>query len=191
MARSTSNLETEIKLALGSAASARRMLRGHGFALVKRRVFESNTIFDTADFLLRRKKNLLRLRQAGQHDILTFKGPPMAGPHKSRAEFESECADPAAVRAILDHLGYAAVFRYEKYRTEYARPGQAGMALVDETPIGDFLELEGAPRWIDRAARELGYSPADYITDSYGSLYLAYCRSRKPAARNMIFSGRK
>src|SRR6058998_1003620 len=116
MARA-SRLETEIKLRIGSAAAGRRMLRSHGFPTAKRRVFESNTIFDTPDLVLRRKGNLLRLREAGPRHILTFKGSPVAGQYKSRAEFESEFADPAAVRAILRNLGYTAVFRYEKYRT--------------------------------------------------------------------------
>ena len=190
MARPASRLETEIKLRIGSAADARRMLRSHGFRITKRRVFESNTIFDTPDLALRRKGNLLRLRQAGRRHILTFKGPPLAGDYKSRAEFESEFTDRAAMAAVLHHLGYTPVFRYEKYRTEYAKQGGTGIVMLDETPIGAFLELEGAPRWIDRTARELGYPPDAYITASYGYLYFAHCQSKGLAPRHMVFSSR-
>ena len=191
MARPPSRLETEIKLRVGSVKAAGRLLRSQGWRVAKRRVFESNTVLDTADFVLRRKANLLRLRQAGDRYILTLKGPPRAGRHKSRAEFESEFDDPAAMRAILGGLGFTPVFRYEKYRTEYSKPGQPGLILADETPIGDFLELEGTPGWIDRTARELGYSPADYITASYSSLYVAHCQSKGLTPRHMVFSGRK
>jgi adenylate cyclase class 2 len=79
------------------------------------------------------------------------------------------------------------VFRYEKFRTEYAKVSNQGKILVDETPIGDYLELEGSPRWIDRTARQLGFSKADYITRSYGYLYLAYCRERRIRPKDMLF----
>jgi adenylate cyclase, class 2 len=190
MPRPPSRLETEIKLRIGSAADTRSLLRNQGFRIAKRRVFESNTIFDTPDLALRRKGTLLRLRQAGRRHILTFKGPLLAGEYKSRAEFESEFTDRDALVAILRHLGYAPVFRYEKYRTEYAKPGEAGITMLDETPIGAFLELEGPPRWIDRTARQLGYPPAAYITASYGYLYFAHCQSKGLTPRHMVFSVR-
>jgi len=62
--------------------------------------------------------------------------------------------------------------------------------LLDETPIGNFLELEGSPTWIDRTARKLGFSVKDYISRSYGYLYLAYCRERRIRPKNMVFKGR-
>jgi adenylate cyclase class 2 len=78
------------------------------------------------------------------------------------------------------------VFRYEKFRTEY-QSGQEGTITVDETPIGLYLEIEGAPGWIDRIAGELGFSERQYITKSYGALYLDYCREREMTAANMVF----
>jgi adenylate cyclase, class 2 len=89
---------------------------------------------------------------------------------------------------ILARLGHHPVFRYEKFREEYERPGQHGTITLDETPIGSFLELEGAPKWIDRTARQLGFSRADYITRSYGNLYLAYCREHGIIPSDMTFS---
>ena len=60
-----------------------------------------------------------------------------------------------------------------------------------ETPIGNFLEIEGRPRWIDRTARVLGFSTTDYITRSYGYLYLAYCRERRLPAKDMLFADKR
>ena len=65
-----------------------------------------------------------------------------------------------------------------------------GKVLLDETPIGNYLEIEGSPRWIDRTAKLLGFSTADYITRSYGYLYLAYCRERRMPASDMLFTAK-
>jgi hypothetical protein len=35
-----------------------------------------------------------------------------------------------------------------------------------------YLELEGAPGWIDRNARRLGFAESDYSTASYYGLYV-------------------
>jgi adenylate cyclase class 2 len=60
--------------------------------------------------------------------------------------------------------------------------------MLDETPVGAFLELEGAPRWIDRTARSLGFRESDYITASYGALYRQFCDMKGVAPGNMVFA---
>ncbi len=182
-----SNLEIEVKLRIDSVAATRRLLRQLGFSIVKPRVFEINTIFDTEACALRSGRKLLRMRQAGHRHTLAFKGPPTSSRYKSREELESEFSNPASMRRILEGLGYAPVFRYEKYRTEYAGPDPAGAVMLDETPIGAFLELEGGPRWIDRTARALGFPRDGYTTASYGKLYLEHCRAKGVEPKNMVF----
>src|SRR5260370_268668 len=189
MARRSSHAETEIKLRVDHPASLKRRLVRLGFSVSKRRVLEINLVFDTPSGALLRELKLLRLRQAGSLGTITFKGPPAPSRYKSREEIESGLTG-AAMRLILERLGYAPVFRYEKYRTEYAQARQAGRAMLDQTPIGDFLELEGSPGWIDRTARALGYSAADYITASYGGLYLASCQARGVEPGHMVFDRR-
>ena len=180
--------ETEIKLAVPEAKSARRLLRGAGFRVSRSRVFEANTVFDTARRELGKAGALLRVRQAGAKATVTYKGRPQPGRHKSREELELEILDAAAMTAIFARLGFNPVFRYEKYRTEFRKPRGAGVATIDETPIGVFLELEGAARWIDLTARRLGFEESDYITASYGGLYLEWCQDRHIKPSNMIFS---
>ena len=182
-----SNRETEIKLRLDNPASLRRQLAKLGFSVAKRRVLEINTVFDTPDSVLLRERKLLRLREAGIRRTIAFKGPPAASRYKSREEVESGVTDAEGMRLILARLGYEPVFRYEKYRTEYTRPGKAGSVMLDETPIGDYLELEGSPGWIDRTARALGRSPVDYITASYGKLYHEYCHANGLKPGHMVF----
>jgi adenylate cyclase class 2 len=63
--------------------------------------------------------------------------------------------------------------------------------VFDETPIGNYLELEGPQRWIDEVARQLGYSRRDYITESYAALYLKKCQVEGKTPGNMIFPARE
>jgi adenylate cyclase class 2 len=179
--------ETEIKLAVSGVREGRRLLRQAGFRVVKRRLFESNTLFDTARLTLRNARRLLRVRETGGKTKLTFKGTPLISRHKSREELELSIEDARLFAAILDRLGYRPTFRYEKYRTTYGEPGVSGEAVLDETPIGVYLELEGSPRWIDRTARRLGFGEPDYITASYGRLYLDWCRERGVEPKDMLF----
>ena len=102
---------------------------------------------------------LLRLRQVGGNCLVTWKGPSIPGPHKIRPELETLVGSVEMMDRILRELGYEPVFRYEKYRTEFKQGGGAaeGVVTLDETPIGDFFELEGAPDWIDKTAGLLGF----------------------------------
>lgn len=180
-------MEREIKLRVPGAKETRRLLRGAGFVVAHRRVFEANLVLDSAGTELRQSGRLLRLRQAGGVVTVTFKGQSLKGRHKVRPEFEVTVSGFEEAAAIFAGLGFEPMFRYEKYRTEFRRPDAVGLAMLDETPIGTFLELEGAAHWIDATARELGFRPRDYVTASYGALYLDYCRERQVAPTNMVF----
>ena len=59
--------------------------------------------------------------------------------------------------------------------------------VVDETPIGNFGEIEGAARWIDRTARALGIGRADYVTQTYAAIFFEWKRRTGSPAREMTF----
>src|SRR3984957_1963609 len=118
---------------------------------------------------------------------------PSFGSHKVRDEIEAQVTDSANLVKIFEGLGMRGWFRYEKYRTTYQLPAKQSWARgllieVDETPIGTFVELEGPPAAIDRAAIELGYSKKDYILTNYLSLYVEDCRRKGQQPQNMLFS---
>jgi adenylate cyclase class 2 len=179
--------ETEIKLAVPDLRAARKLLRSAGFVVSRRRVLENNVVFDTPGLALRKSSTLLRIRQAGREVTVTYKGKPVPGKHKSREELELSVADAFTMAAVFERLGYSPMFRYEKYRTEYRLERGAGMATLDETPVGTYLELEGSPTWIDRMAQRMGFSEQDYITASYARLYLEWCKKRGETPGNMVF----
>jgi adenylate cyclase, class 2 len=181
--------ETEVKIRLPNSATVSEHLHAAGFAQSVPRQFESNTLYDTQNRSLRDQGMLLRLRQIGDKGVITWKGRDEPGPYKSRRELETTVGSIETLAQILAHLGLQPVFRYEKYRTEFARPRNgAAVVTLDETPIGDFLELEGPGEWIDDTAKRLGFSRQDYVLDSYARLYVADCERRGVEPSHMVFA---
>ena len=164
--------ETEIKLRLASVEAARDSLRRIGARLVRARHFEDNVLFDDAGGSLRSRGTVLRLRRTPDGALLTFKGPRrIEAGVKSREERETAVGDADEARAILRGLGYEPRFRYQKHRETWTHRGQE--IEVDETPIGAFLEIEGDADGIHAVAAELGFSPSDYVAESYVGLFFA------------------
>jgi len=186
-------MEIEVKLEVHDPAALKRRLRQLGFRVVKARHFESNLLLDFRGEPLRKSRSLLRLRSADGQGVVTFKGTPIrSGPYKVRPEIETAVGDVHRMQEIFEQFGLRESFRYEKYRTVLAPPLAASSKLkaelvYDETPIGDYIELEGPKRWIDRVAKQLGYHRADYIGRSYATLYFSRCRERRIKPGNMVF----
>lgn len=186
--------ETEIKLVVAQAGDVRKLLRRAGFRVRHRRSFEHNLVFDTSDRILVRRGCLLRLRTyAGQH-WLTFKRPGGAPTQfKVREEFETAVEQPSVLREVFAALGLEPVFRYEKYRTvfEGSSRWRGGEVMLDETPIGTYVELEGSRRWIERVASTVfGAGPDAYIVKNYAALHIDWCRERGRPFGDMVFSSR-
>lgn len=184
-------IEVEIKLAVQSAAKARALLRRLDFKVIVPRIFERNLVLDDDEGSLRARGMLLRVREAGKTSTCTFKGPDIPGRHKRRIEREFTASDPDSCLAVFAGVGFRESFRYEKYRTEFARPNDTGVATgivtIDETPIGVFMELEGPARWIDTTAQALGFTRDAYITASYARLYFAWCEAYGIQPTGMCF----
>ena len=182
-------VETEIKFRVGDLAGLGRRLDAAGFRVMTPRAFESNVLYDTPDRQMRARTEILRIRNYGGRWVVTHKRLPdgAAGQerHKHRIETETEVADGAALEEIFLSLGLTAAFRYEKWRTEWG-DGE-GHCVVDETPIGNFAELEGASEWIDGVAARLGVDPGQYITLSYGRLFDQWREEHPDCGENLTF----
>ena len=159
----------------------RARIESLGYRVETPRELERDQLYDRADQELRHADQILRLRTRGDRATLTYKGPAERTHHKSREELELDLSDGVTFERVLHALGYYPSFRYEKYRTTWAKDDEPGLITIDETPIGDFLELEGPGVWIDATALKLGYGVADYVTGSYASLYREFCKTN-PAA---------
>jgi len=179
--------ETEIKLkpdAPLTRVAAR--LRSLGATLHRSRHFEDNYILDDPRGRLRRAGSLLRVRLTPSGATLTFKGPRrIVQGTKTRDELEAEVSDGALLLKILKRIGMRCSFRYQKYRTIYRHASI--LIALDETPIGDYIEIEGSPGGIARFAKRIGFGRDDFITATYHELFVSCRKTHCIRSKDMVF----
>ena len=183
------SIETEIKFRVENVGGLVERLRGAGFHEQTPRAFESNVLYDTPDRKMRARTEILRIRSYAGRWTVTHKRLPDVGPgedaHKHRVETETEVSDGNVLAEVFQSIGLVPAFRYEKWRSEWS-DGE-GHCVIDETPIGDFAELEGSPAWIDRVAERLAVERKAYLTLSYGRLFEQWCAEHKSSASDLTF----
>jgi adenylate cyclase class 2 len=181
--------EIEIKLPCDDIASARTKLLELGATSLSTLHFESNELYDDDAGSLAGSGRALRLRRAGDAAILTFKGPArFIDGVKVREERETRVSDPEQTEAILAGLRLSPRFRYEKKREEWTLEGCA--VALDETPIGNFVEVEGDPQAIRRAVASLGLDFASAVPYTYARLYAERRKKDPSLPSDMIFDTR-
>jgi adenylate cyclase class 2 len=183
-------VETEIKFRVQDPAGLALHLESAGFHLDTPRSFESNVLYDTPDRRLRGRTEILRIRSYAGRTVLTHKRLPDDRPgedrHKHRIETETEVVDGNALAEVFRSLGLLPAFRYEKWRSEWS-DGE-GHCVIDETPIGNFAELEGTPEWIDRTTARLGIADHETMTVSYGRLFEQWRDEHRSTAEHLTFA---
>src|SRR4249920_2267224 len=182
-----SDREVEIKFKVDDIDALTSSLQAAGFRLITPRTHEMNTLYDQPGGKLRRRGALLRLRQYGPRWTVTYKdrSGPQSGRHKSRREIETQVEKGEALAQVFEAIGFTPSFRYEKYRSEWG--DSTGHVVIDETPIGNFGEIEGQPEWIDVTAQRLNIPVKSYLKDSYAELFAAWRQKTKSKAKEMTF----
>ena len=181
----TTMLEREIKLRFPSAEDARAAVVASGATPLLGRRLQEDSLLDTDDEQLRRRRCVLRVRVECGKSRVTFKGPVQPSTVKMREEVETVVGDGEALLKIFEELGLHVWFRYEKYREEYTHEDL--IVAIDETPVGVFVEIEGGEQGIAAMAEALGRSEADYVVDSYRGLFLKYREEMGLSGPDMVF----
>ena len=167
------SIESELKIPVTDLDQVRAFLQRAQAIEVQKMAREINLLLDTDDGRLRNAGSLLRLRRHGNRNLLTLKGPvSYRGAIKMREEHETELSDLPRMIEIFERLGFSVFMRYEKDREEWLM--EEFSVVLDHTPMGDFVEVEGPPEQLERAARLLGFDAAAAVRGSYVSLWLEY-----------------
>lgn len=176
--RGMSYQEREVKIPLDDADACAAALEAAGARPLEPRRLEDDRLFDDGEGSLARSDRVIRLRrkippeggESGAGCVLTFKGPArVESGHRVREEIETGVEDADALLLLLERLGYRSTFRYQKRRRLYDWEG--ALIAVDETPLGDFLEIEGAAEAIEDLAARLGHESSEFLTASYPALW--------------------
>ncbi len=188
----TGNHEIEVKLRFDSIEPL--IKAGIVLELETPRHFEDNWLLDTANKQLGEKLAILRVRQTSETGSLTYKekaAPEQAASQfKKRLELETTLDDPKSALALFERLGFTPWFRYQKHRTVYRAelPSAAWLhVMFDETPIGNFIELEGEENAIAEAVNLLGVRRENYVLESYLALQAAECARQNKPFSDMTF----
>ena len=197
-------VETEIKFRLDDLDGLTHRLKAAGFTLQTPRSFETNVLYDTPDRRLRSRTEILRIRNYAGSCLLTHKRLPDPGSPARGLSHRGGTPDPAKIPIstaskrkpksltatpsleVFHSIGLDPAFCYEKWRSKWT-DGQ-GYCDVDETPIGNFAELEGTSQWIDATAARLGIVPSQYITLSYGRLFDLWRDQCNSPAQHLTFA---
>jgi adenylate cyclase class 2 len=161
--------ELEVKFYLSRRAEMERKVSSMG-KVTAPRVLEVNLRFDTPNQALTTSGKVLRLRRDTRVRV-TYKGSGISkGGANLRQELEFTVSDFDTAKDLFEALGYEVYIIYEKYRTTYQMDNLE--VVLDELPMGDFLEIEGAdPESIRRIASLLGLNWEARILDSYTVLF--------------------
>lgn len=179
-------LETELKAWAVDLARTRDQLRDLGATLVAPRTFEDNWLLDRPEQPLRNTGEVLRVRHYGERMLLTWKGRELvADGIRTREELEVNCEAGTDLAELLERLGFRTTFRYQKYREVWRLEGTS--VMLDETPIGDFIEVEGESRPVRAVAQQLGIAPEAMVVHGYATIFRRWLTERDRPDDAMLF----
>jgi adenylate cyclase, class 2 len=179
--------EIEVKLAAADLDAVRERLRGLAATLHAARHDEVNDLYDDPERKLSGSGRTLRLRRAAGRSLLTYKGRAhFQDGVKTREEREVEVSDAHETDGILAGLNLSKRFRYEKRREEW--DFEDLRVALDETPIGNFVEVEGDPVAIRRVVVQLGLDFAQALPYSYAELYQRARKENPDLPADMVWT---
>jgi len=184
------NLEIEVKIACDDLECLRRA--GFNLILARPRHFEDNWLMDWPDQRLFKQGAALRVRSVEDEGWVTFKGEveeSASSVLKIREEIEAHTNAPLRMAELLERIGLRRAFRYQKYRTiyTYALNGRELKIAFDETPMGNFIEIEGDEMGVLNAIEQAGFTRSNIIRESYPELQAARCRESGLSLQDLVF----
>ena len=181
--------ELEVKARILHVPALQRALRRAGARLEFRgsmidRRYDRDHRLEALDQVLRLR--IYRPTRGRSWGVLTWKGPVgTRGAYRHRAELETEVPDPVAVAGVLEALGFAVSLQIDR-RIETWRFGrgraEATMRIERYPEMDTLLEVEGAPRAIERAVRATGLPREQFLAESLPYFQAEYeRRTGRPA----------
>ena len=177
--------EIEIKFEIKNPDLIRKKLKKMKAKLLGK-AFEKTIKFDAKDLTLQKQGKFLRLRTGFQNTITLKKKIKQDRDFRERVEYEFKISNPKEMEIILENLGFTKKLIMEKYREKWIL-GNAEV-VIDKLPkMGNFIEIEGSKKSIEKTAKILGLDLKDGITATYWGLWEDYRKSKGIEDENIIF----
>ena len=169
--------EIEVKFFVDDLARVRRRLKKLG-AKFEWKGEEHDVFLDTANFALKKRGDILRIRRNKKQHYITLKRNVMAhGKFKIADEHQLGISDTKELQTIFEHLGFKVHLAYKKTR-EYWEYGGACVTL-DKLPFGDFVEVEASQKKIKTITSKLMLDFDKSTTKGYRRLVEEYRKNGK------------
>ena len=188
--------EIEIKIKIENIKEIRDKILKLNVEFIKTEK-EIDEYFDFEDKTLINADKTLRIRNK---EVVCFKGPRennQTFQRKARSlkdscdkriseETETKIQNYENFINFLNKSGIKVSFVKEKMR-EYFKKDNL-IITIDTLPcLGSFIEIEGPEEAIDNAAKKLGFSKDDYITEIYSELFNKFKKENNIQAKWMVF----
>ncbi len=165
--------ETEVKIRIDAVEPIKQKLLEMKAELYKKRAVQTDSYFGNKT--MKKKGQTLKIRD---NALLIYKGPSQKKNNiRSNEEIEIMVDNAAYLKQLLEQLGYLQYWKKERYRESYLV--NMTQICIDETPIGNFIEIEGKKENIIDIAKQLGFSQKKFIADSYGKLWKEFAKKNK------------
>ena len=169
-------LEIEAKYPLAEKASFLAQLEAWGARHIEDRE-DADHYFNSAERDFARTDEALRIRQSGERNFITYKGPKIDAETKTRKEIEVSFAqgdkEASNLKTLLQLLGYRPVAVVRKRRSVYELEREdflVHFCVDDVQGVGKFMEIEivatedqyeRAKKLLQRVADELGLASSE------------------------------
>lgn len=173
-------IETEVKIKIDAVEPIKQKLLEMKAELYKKRALQTDIYFGNKT--MKKKGQIMKIRD---NALLIYKGPSQKKNNiRSNEEIEIMVDNAVHLKQLLEQLDYLQYWKKERYRESYLV--NMTQICIDETPMGNFIEIEGKKDSIIDIAKHLGFSQKNFIADSYSQLWEEFAKKNKRKG-DMVF----
>lgn len=168
--------EIEVKFFVDDLSVVRRKLKKGG-AKFEWKGEERDVFLDTANFALKKRGDILRIRRSKENRITFKRNVRTHKKFKIADEHQLDISDAKELQTIFAYIGFKAHLEYKKEREYWEYDGAC--VTLDKLPFGCFVEVEASQKKIKGIAVKLGLNFYKSTTKGYRRLVEEYKKNNK------------
>lgn len=166
----------ELLVSLGAKKKSYFSERTYGFFTPDGKSIEKG-IFPRIKVFNNKKKSILTVKVKKQKKTKYFQ----------RDEFDLLISSVQKARSILHTLGYSKERIFEKKREIWEFKKNNIEICLDKLPFGNYIEIEGSPKDIEKTIKNIRLKKYERITKAYLAVYDDWRKKNNVKSKNAIF----